>query len=122
MVARRASGRQAVFRRAVRSALQGQADSDRSARGRFGVAAPKGSRADHCRSDARDARRPARIAPSWHGSGRHGAPPARSEEQRLNSSHLVISYAVFCLKKKKKSKARCVLLKAKNCERTRIKE
>src|SRR5688500_19381337 len=24
----------------------------------------------------------------------------RSEEQRLNSSHLVISYAVFCLKKK----------------------
>src|SRR2546426_6258966 len=27
----------------------------------------------------------------------------RSEEQRLNSSHLVISYAVFCLKKKKKN-------------------
>src|SRR5688500_4456882 len=25
--------------------------------------------------------------------------PQRSEEQRLNSSHLVISYAVFCLKK-----------------------
>src|SRR5256885_7688499 len=25
---------------------------------------------------------------------------------RLNSSHLVISYAVFCLKKKKKTKAR----------------
>src|SRR2546426_3461094 len=25
----------------------------------------------------------------------------RSEEHRLNSSHLVISYAVFCLKKKK---------------------
>src|SRR5256885_12071123 len=25
----------------------------------------------------------------------------RSEETRLNSSHLVISYAVFCLKKKK---------------------
>src|SRR5438132_2707248 len=25
---------------------------------------------------------------------------ARSEEQRLNSSHTVISYAVFCLKKK----------------------
>src|SRR5947199_1592490 len=25
----------------------------------------------------------------------------RSEEQRLNSSHLGISYAVFCLKKKK---------------------
>src|SRR5436190_1277639 len=27
---------------------------------------------------------------------------ARSEEHRLNSSHTVISYAVFCLKKKKK--------------------
>src|SRR2546426_4770321 len=28
----------------------------------------------------------------------------RSEEHSLNSSHLVISYAVFCLKKKKKNK------------------
>src|SRR2546426_3110802 len=28
----------------------------------------------------------------------------RSEEHTLNSSHLVISYAVFCLKKKKNSK------------------
>src|SRR5207249_3497045 len=28
----------------------------------------------------------------------------RSEEQRLNSSHVSISYAVFCLKKKKKHK------------------
>src|SRR2546426_3246205 len=28
--------------------------------------------------------------------------PPRSEEHTLNSSHLVISYAVFCLKKKKK--------------------
>src|SRR5690554_7701549 len=27
----------------------------------------------------------------------------RSEEQRLNSSHVRISYAVFCLKKKKKT-------------------
>src|SRR5438552_19137249 len=27
----------------------------------------------------------------------------RSEEHRLNSSHQIISYAVFCLKKKKKS-------------------
>src|SRR2546426_8664631 len=26
---------------------------------------------------------------------------------RLNSSHLVISYAVFCLKKKKKTKCQC---------------
>src|SRR5436309_8473489 len=28
----------------------------------------------------------------------------RSEETRLNSSHVKISYAVFCLKKKKKNK------------------
>src|SRR5437773_7651484 len=28
----------------------------------------------------------------------------RSEEHRLNSSHITISYAVFCLKKKKKNK------------------
>src|SRR5690625_7045315 len=28
----------------------------------------------------------------------------RSEETRLNSSHVAISYAVFCLKKKKKKK------------------
>src|SRR2546426_8531808 len=31
----------------------------------------------------------------------------RSEEHTLNSSHLVISYAVFCLKKKKKNKEDC---------------
>src|SRR5256885_5288206 len=30
-----------------------------------------------------------------------GLPSLRSEEHTLNSSHLVISYAVFCLKKKK---------------------
>src|SRR2546426_9198279 len=30
-----------------------------------------------------------------------GRRPTRSEEHSLNSSHLVISYAVFCLKKKK---------------------
>src|SRR5256885_8199481 len=33
-------------------------------------------------------------------SGVGGAPPDR-KSTRLNSSHLVISYAVFCLKKKK---------------------
>src|SRR2546426_6912148 len=31
-----------------------------------------------------------------------GKPPADRKSTRLNSSHLVISYAVFCLKKKKK--------------------
>src|SRR5256885_14697434 len=31
-------------------------------------------------------------------------PPVDRKSTRLNSSHLVISYAVFCLKKKKKNK------------------
>src|SRR2546426_7570374 len=42
------------------------------------------------------------------GVGVAGAPPAGGDRKstRLNSSHLVISYAVFCLKKKKKKKSR----------------
>src|SRR5438132_9949499 len=36
------------------------------------------------------------------GVGRGEGATARSEEHSLNSSHTVISYAVFCLKKKKK--------------------
>src|SRR5256885_5474972 len=39
-------------------------------------------------------------------------PPSRDRKStRLNSSHLVISYAVFCLKKKKKCQHRCDGLK-----------
>src|SRR5437899_367920 len=38
-------------------------------------------------------------------------PDTRSEETRLNSSHLGISYAVFCLKKKKTAK------RQRDCER-----
>src|SRR5205807_8289898 len=43
---------------------------------------------------------------AW-GSGSGRRPPAASPDRkstRLNSSHLVISYAVFCLKKKKAKK------------------
>src|SRR5256885_12741829 len=39
-------------------------------------------------------------APGMHGANRTGRPLDR-KSTRLNSSHLVISYAVFCLKKKK---------------------
>src|SRR2546426_6866697 len=46
------------------------------------------------RGARRDLRGPARA---------HAAAPDR-KSTRLNSSHLVISYAVFCLKKKKKTK------------------
>src|SRR5205807_5829464 len=35
---------------------------------------------------------------------RHAPQPRDRKSTRLNSSHLVISYAVFCLKKKKKEK------------------
>src|SRR2546426_8901411 len=40
---------------------------------------------------------------------RNGAAPGEQQDRkstRLNSSHLVISYAVFCLKKKKKKHSR----------------
>src|ERR1039457_7562088 len=41
----------------------------------------------------------------WWTDGRGGSPPYRDRKStRLNSSHLVISYAVFCLKKKKQNK------------------
>src|SRR2546426_7764468 len=43
-------------------------------------------------------RRPARTRPTSSGRRR-----ADRKSTRLNSSHLVISYAVFCLKKKKKT-------------------
>src|SRR5258708_17634466 len=39
------------------------------------------------------------------GASQRGSPAGkRSEDTRLNSSHQIISYAVFCLKKKKKKK------------------
>src|SRR2546426_3321515 len=38
---------------------------------------------------------------------------------RLNSSHLVISYAVFCLKKKKKKEKKHMTTKQKRLQRTK---
>src|ERR1022692_5075113 len=49
--------------------------------------------------------RPWRIDPEWCGGGCCGSICGAARDRkstRLNSSHLVISYAVFCLKKKKK--------------------
>src|SRR5437764_2624273 len=45
-------------------------------------------------------------------SARHGRRDAQTDRKstRLNSSHRCISYAVFCLKKKKAAAARSVLL------------
>src|SRR5438445_12044562 len=53
----------------------------------------------HCTPIARDSS--ATIFPNC--SANSGL-PARSEEHTSNSSHANISYAVFCLKKKKKKK------------------
>src|SRR5437588_9406197 len=45
-------------------------------------------------------------------SGGHGVGGARDRKStRLNSSHTVISYAVFCLKKKKKKKKKVTIHK-----------
>src|SRR2546426_12794669 len=41
------------------------------------------------------------------------SPPRDRKSTRLNSSHLVISYAVFCLKKKNKSRGLRALLENK---------
>src|SRR5438445_3229786 len=60
-------------------------------------------------SDARDSEIAAgasRPGPTPPGSVRQAHPVSRSEETRLNSSHANISYAVFCLKKKKNNTTR----------------
>src|SRR5205814_10534285 len=59
------------------------------------------------RGAARGARLPDRL-PHRRGGGAHAQVPgaerhADRKSTRLNSSHLGISYAVFCLKKKKKA-------------------
>src|SRR2546426_4895498 len=70
-------------------------------------------------TDLRDGSRQGRERPAaarlraTHGAGGDHPPrgPTRLEQDRkstrLNSSHLVISYAVFCLKKKKKKQRDC---------------
>src|SRR5256885_12304744 len=49
------------------------------------------------------ARHRSRSRPDRHRLGLLSAIPGDRKSTRLNSSHLVISYAVFCLKKKKKT-------------------
>src|SRR5690242_21148695 len=47
--------------------------------------------------------RPRRGAQRAHRQGRAPGPERDRKSTRLNSSHMSISYAVFCLKKKKKT-------------------
>src|SRR5690349_22205046 len=49
-------------------------------------------------------RRTGRDIASWNTTPSGGADPKDRKSTRLNSSHVEISYAVFCLKKKKKKK------------------
>src|SRR5256885_5209629 len=57
-----------------------------------------------------------RSVPAQRGPARGGSGDRKST--RLNSSHLVISYAVFCLKKKKKSKKPSVTWKSQGTKHT----
>src|SRR5437667_7777932 len=67
---------------------------------------------------ARSARTSSRVRavgahPVTSGPRRDRGPPRRAADRkstRLNSSHITISYAVFCLKKKKKKKVQTVQL------------
>src|SRR5256885_6434525 len=58
---------------------------------------------DGCRGPPRQPQSSHRQRVPHRGTAR-GAGPGDRKSTRLNSSHLVISYAVFCLKKKKKKK------------------
>src|SRR5215475_14863048 len=57
--------------------------------------------------------------PEWRSGGSHSRrcqPDIDRKSTRLNSSHVKISYAVFCLKKKKKHKKQ-ILIKQKTKQR-----
>src|SRR5438094_7113244 len=76
--------------------------------------------------------RPAASAPARGSSrpraARSSSLRARGREDRkstrLNSSHRTISYAVFCLKKKKKNTMTCIVIKIteRRCDRLRTME
>src|SRR5258708_22252596 len=51
------------------------------------------------------------------GLGRRGGHRRDRKSTRLNSSHQIISYAVFCLKKKKKRYSICLMHVASGCDR-----
>src|SRR6266850_3968281 len=65
-------------------------------------------------------RSPGPIPHPPRGRGVVGEGPGDRKSTRLNSSHLVISYAVFCLKKKKKTTLHFTNLKKKTKFRTPI--
>src|SRR6266851_7501434 len=66
-----------------------------------------------CRGHSQDGARLEELAPA--DADRVHRPPERPDRKstRLNSSHITISYAVFCLKKKKKIKKIFIFKKKK---------
>src|SRR5258708_21622636 len=88
-----------MIRRPPRSTLFPYTTLFRSREGHRGHAVRRRSRVreELALREGRDVRRPARLGRVLHAGG------SRSDRKstRLNSSHQIISYAVFCLKKKK---------------------
>src|SRR6266496_3291779 len=61
-----------------------------------------------------------RVSPTRPGTARTASSvPVDRKSTRLNSSHVEISYAVFCLKKKKKPKKTICLAKKKEKNKTK---
>src|SRR5256885_10128599 len=73
-----------------------------------------------CR-DGRHCRRAHAIWPTMSVMTDHALERRDRKSTRLNSSHLVISYAVFCLKKKKKKKEEILVMLWINCSHVRTK-
>src|SRR3712207_7853345 len=98
-----------MIRRPPRSTLFPYTTLFRSSRGR--PARPRAPR----RGARALPRRRIQAAYSWHAAGVRrtgggGAPARDRKSTRLNSSHANISYAVFCLKKKKKHHSHNLLI------------
>src|SRR5258708_10993552 len=68
------------------------------------------------RSEIGDAVLRARFVPRSDRAGARGGVPSDRKSTRLNSSHQIISYAVFCLKKKK---LLIGYIRARGCQRAR---
>src|SRR5256885_12493474 len=97
-----------MIRRPPRSTLFPYTTLFRS-QGGTGSRRPQGGRGDLLRLRRGHARSALRLSVDLERTGRRRHRERRRQLQdrkstRLNSSHLVISYAVFCLKKKKKKK------------------
>src|SRR5215813_14621689 len=67
-------------------------------------------------------RSPPERAQSWQQEPRRPHGRGDRKSTRLNSSHVRISYAVFCLKKKKKTHKTYLIKKKKENKRKKIKE